>query len=417
MKKNEKLNKWLWKWHFIAGIISLPFIVILSITGLIYLFKDDFEASKNKQVKEVVIENTLISYQQQWDIANKNATKKPNSMVVPQDKNHATEFISGRFGGKSSIFINPHNGKVTGKINPKGTFMHKVRKLHGELLMGKWGTKIVELIASWMVVLIITGLYVWWPSRGWSLKGFFIPRTNIDRRTFFRDLHAISGFWISVLLLMTLAGGFPWTDVFGENFKWVQKTTNTGYPTTWEGKQLESKINGQPLTLDQIVEISKKQNLLGEVTIRFPKSSKGVFSIENQLFSNQEAQKMIHLDQYSGKILLTHDWSDVGVLMRGRMWFMAFHQGQFGKWNWWLMAFTAFVLAIMSISAIISYLLRKRKESWGVPKVPSTFKVGYAIIFILALLSVIFPLFGISLVLILSIEYLRKKKKNYQLKT
>lgn len=417
MKKNENLNKWLWKWHFIAGLISLPFVILLSVTGLIYLFKDDFEAGKQKHIKEVVIQGNSISFQQQLEIANKSAIKKPNSMILPSITNQATEFISGKFGGKSSLYVDPYGGDVTGEIISRNTFMHKIRKLHGELLMGKWGTKIVELIGSWMVVLIITGLYVWWPSKGLKLKGFLIPRANIDRRTFFRDLHAISGFWVSILLLMTLAGGFPWTDVFGGNFKWVQKVTNTGYPTTWNGKQLKSEIKSNPLTLDQMVTIVEKQNLTGKVTIQFPKNQEGVFSISNELFSNQQAQVMIHFDQYSGKQLLKHNWKNVGVLMRGRMWLMAFHQGQFGKWNWWLMIFTAFILTALSISAVTAYLLRKRKESWGVPKVPAKFKVGYGIIGILVLLSIIFPLFGLSLVLIILIEYFRKKKNNYQLKT
>jgi uncharacterized iron-regulated membrane protein len=230
-------------------------------------------------------------------------------------------------------------------------------------------------------------------------------------------LHAVSGFWLSILLLIVLAGGLPWTDVFGSNFKWLQDVTNTGYPSTWDGKQLQSEVTDQPLTLDQMVFIAKEQNLLGTVTIDFPKNPTGIFSVSNELFSNQQDQKMIHFDQYSGKQLLKLKWDEVGSLMRGRMWVMAFHQGQFGKWNWLLMIFVALILAIMSISAIASYLLRKQKESWGIPKVPVKFKVGYGIITIILLLAIIFPLFGISLVLILVIEYLRKKKNHYQLNT
>ncbi|MBQ4805597.1 PepSY domain-containing protein [Aquimarina sp. MMG015] len=410
MKKNSKLNKWLWKWHFIAGLISLPFILILSITGIIYLFKSDYETPRQKHIKEVVITDSPISLQEQWKIANETAIKKPNSMVISKSLNHATEFVSGRFGGKSSLFINPYLGTVSGEIIAKQTNMHTVRKLHGELLMGKFGTKIIELIASWMIVLILTGLYVWWPERGWKLKGYFIPRTNLDRRTFYRDIHSISGFWISILLVMILLGGFPWTDVFGENFKNVQKLTNTGYPTTWRGHQLKSNITGTPLTLDQMVQKAKTIKLPGEVTVSFPKGPKGVFSVSNFNPSDLNTQQKIHFDQYSGEPILKLTWKDVGVLMRARMWFMAFHQGQFGIVNWWLILLTAITLTIMSVSAILSYLLRKRKKSWGVPKVPSSFKVGYGIIILLILLSLVFPLFGASLLLILGMEYLRKKQ-------
>ncbi|WP_280936736.1 PepSY-associated TM helix domain-containing protein [Aquimarina sp. 2201CG14-23] len=408
MKKKSTLHIWLWKWHFVAGLISLPFVLILSITGTIYLFKSDYETPRQKHIKEVVVQGSPISLQEQWEIANTNAIKKPNSIIIRSSPNQATQFVSGKFGGKSSLFINPYNGEVSGEIIDKKTDMYTVRKLHGELLMGTFGTKIIELVASWMIVLIITGLYIWWPSSTWKIRGYFIPRTNHDRRTFYRDLHAISGFWISILLLMILAGGFPWTDVFGENFKKLQKVTNTGYPSTWQGNQLQSSINENPLTLDQMVEQVKMLQLPGQVTLSFPKGPKGVYSVSNLNPSDLSSQQKIHFDQYSGKTILHHTWKDVGILMRGRMWFMAFHQGQFGIWNWGLMLFTAITLNIMSLSAILSYAYRKRKKSWGVPKVPATFKVGYGIMVLLAILAIVFPLFGISLLLIIGIEYFRK---------
>ncbi len=408
MKKKSKLNSWLWKWHFIAGLISLPFVLILSITGTIYLFKSDYETPKQKNIKEVTVQGTPILLQEQWRIANNNALKKPNSVILSTSPNQATEFVSGRFGDKSSLFVNPYTGIVSGEIISKKTNMHTVRKLHGELLMDKFGTKIVELIASWMIVLIITGLYVWWPKRGWKLKGYFIPRTNIDRRTFYRDIHAILGFWISILLLMILAGGFPWTDIFGQNFKTIQKLTNTGYPSTWEGNQLQSNLSGNPLTLDQIVAKAKTLQLPGTVTLSFPKDPKGVFSVSNFNPSDLSSQQKIHFDQYSGETILKHTWKDVGILMRVRMWFMAFHQGEFGAWNWWLMLCTTIALTVLSISALVSYILRKRKRKLGVPKVPAAFKVGYGIIILIGILSIIFPLFGAGLLIILAIEYIRK---------
>ncbi|GGX31477.1 PepSY-associated TM helix domain-containing protein [Aquimarina muelleri] len=411
MKKNEKLNKWLWKWHFIAGLISLPFILILSITGAIYLFKGDYEKNKQKHIKEITIQDTKVSFQKQWEIANANAIKKPNSMVVSTSKNQATEFVSGRFGNKSSLFVNPYSGKVSGEIITKDTNMFKVRKLHGELLTGKFGTKIIELIASWMVVLILTGLYVWWPTRGWKIKGLFIPRIKEGKRTFFRDLHAISGFWFSGLLILILAGGLPWTDAFGESFKQIQKITNTGYPDTWQGHHLKSQIAGDALTLDQMVAKAENLQLPGVVTIDFPKDQKGVFSVYNTNPSNLNTQKKIHFDAYTGKQILSNNWDDVGVLMRGRMWVMAFHQGEFGVWNWWLMLCTTITLTIMSISALLSYTMRKRKGNWGTPKVPTSFTVGYGIIIVLVILTLVFPLFGVSLLFIIGIEYLLNKNK------
>ncbi|MDO6517767.1 PepSY-associated TM helix domain-containing protein [Zobellia uliginosa] len=414
MKKNKLLNQWLWRWHFIAGLISLPFIVVLSITGGIYLFKDKYEKPIQEPITTVEAIGTPISYQKQWELANARMEKKPNAMVVPMNPDQATEFVSGRFSHKTSLFVDPYRAKVSGTVKANEGLMYKVRKLHGELLMGSFGTKVVELVASWLVVLILTGVYVFWPTRNQGLKAFFIPRVKEGKRIFFRDVHAISGFWISGLLLLVLAGAFPWTDVVGSNFKWVQDVTQTGYPNTWMGIGLKSETGTKKVSLDDMVETAKALELPGTVSIGFPKSETGVYSISNTYYSDLEKQVKYHYDQFSGEPVLKQTWADVGVLMRGRMWVMAFHQGQFGAWNWYLMLLVALLLAVMGISALVSYSLRKRKGHWGIPKVSKNFNAGYGVVIALIFMGVLFPLFGLSLLLIWMVSqvkvYFRKKR-------
>ncbi|MCD8433706.1 PepSY domain-containing protein [Tenacibaculum dicentrarchi] len=406
--KNRKLNQWLWKWHFIAGLVSLPFILVLSITGAIYLFNPDVESKEVAKIQDVEnLHKTPISYQQQWENAKEKLKKKPSSMVINDNPEKATEFVFGRFSHKTTVFVNQYTGEATGTFSPKDTWMYTVRKLHGELLGGKIGTKIIELIASWMVVLILTGIYIWWPFSS-GIKGVFTIRFKEGKRILFRDLHAVTGFWMSLLLLLVLAGGLPWTDVFGSNFKWVQKVTNTGFPKTWSGRGLISEVKEKRMTIEEMVAIANQQKLKGTVSIGLPKSAKSTFSVANKTFP-LTAQRKLHFDQYSGKLVKEHTWSDVGFLMRGRMWVMAFHQGQFGGWNWWLMFGVAIGLTIMTIAGLFSYLSRKQKGSWGVPKVSAQFKVGKFIVFILVLLGILLPMFGISILLILLFEQLSKK--------
>ena len=59
--------------------------------------------------------------------------------------------------------------------------------LHGELLIGEPGAIAVELAGAWAIVMIITGLYLWWP-RGAGVAGLLYP-TALRRR---QDLAARS---------------------------------------------------------------------------------------------------------------------------------------------------------------------------------------------------------------------------------
>jgi len=407
-KINNNIHPWIWKWHFIGGIISAPIVITLAITGIIYLFKDDYEAPTKQALNQIEQKTeNRISYQQQWELAKNEWKKVPSGIVLPKSDDECTEFISGRFSHKSNLYIDPYSKKVTGVININETDMHKVQKLHGELLLGSYGTKVVELVASWMVVLIITGLFLFWP-RGRGLKGFFTVRINQGKRIIYRDIHALSGFWFSLLLLLVLAGGLPWTDVFGNNFKWVQEKTNTGFPLTWEGRTLKSNPVGEAMSLDEVISTASELKLAGSTIIDLPQSPTGVFSIYNET-NELSKMKKIHIDQYSGEILVRHNWSDVGILMKARLWVMAFHQGEFGLWNWYLMIFIATGLLILSVSAIISYFYRKQLETLEIPKVPDNFSLSIALIMTIIVLGILLPLFGLSIVIIFLLSKLKRK--------
>lgn len=392
---------WIWKWHLIGGLVSMPVILILSITGIIYLFKDNYEKPLYEKLKRVEVTENRISFQEQWKLAKENWEKTPTSLTVSSTLNEATQFVSGKFSHKSSLFIDPFSGKVTGKITLQSTDMHKVRKLHGELLTGSFGTKIIELVGSWMVVLIFSGLYLFWP-RERGIKGIFIARRNVSRRVFFRDLHGIVGFWFSLVILLILAGGMPWTDVFGGGFKWIAKKTETGFPPTWNGHSFVSEINGEPISLDEMVLKAKKLDLSGVVSIHLPQSDSGIYSVSNEV-STLWDKRMIHFDQYSGQELYSHTGKDIGILMKIRLWTMAFHQGQFGTWNVLLVLITALGLLVLSTLAICSYFLRKKKGSWSIPST-SFPKVNKVLIFGICIIGVLLPLFGFSIVIIYLID-------------
>jgi len=408
MKKN--IYNWIWKWHFIAGLFSLPIVLILSITGITYLFKDDYEKVKYEEITKVKPTEESISNQKQWLIVQSLWDKTPDAIVLNKNREESTEFTSGMFSHKSRFFLNQYSGEEKGRIDLKKTDMHKVRKLHGELLLGSFGTKIVELVASWMVVLIITGIYLFWP-RGRGIKGFFQIRTNQSKRIIFRDLHAVTGFWFSALLLLILAGGLPWTDIFGSGYKWVQDSTNAGFPKTWNSRSLQSIPSGDPLSLDYFVNIAKELNLSGEVSVHLPQSPKSVFSISNQTVELSK-MKMLHFDQYSGELIKSHTWEDIGLMMKTRLWVMAFHQGEFGTWNFILVLLTAFALLTMSLAGLFSYFHRKPKGSWGVPNSPRDVNFGIGLIALICILGVFLPLFGLSIVILFLTFFVKSKTTN-----
>ena len=106
---------------------------------------------------------------------------------------------------------------------------------------------------------------------------------------------------------------------------------------------------------------------------------------------------------------MSHSWEDVGVLIKARLWVMAFHQGEFGLWNWYLMIFVALGLLVLSVSAIFSYFFRKQPKNFGVPKVPDNLSPSMALVLIIVILGIALPLFGLSVAVLFILSKFKQK--------
>ena len=61
------LYQTVWRWHFYAGLIFLPFLLILAVTGGVYLFKPQIENHLYKDLYEVQAESKTVSPSVQFE--------------------------------------------------------------------------------------------------------------------------------------------------------------------------------------------------------------------------------------------------------------------------------------------------------------------------------------------------------------
>lgn len=402
---SSKLNQWCWRWHVIAGLCSLPFIMLLTITGILYLFKEDVNHYFYGHMQHIEAATTSpLSYQRQLETVVEATSRPIESITLSNYVSQATAFrLKGKGRSRHLIYINPYTGELLGEYKQQDTLMYKVRKLHGELLLNTPGTLIVELVASWFIVLLITGIVIWWPSHR-NIAGVLAVRFNRSKRIMWRDLHGVMSFWVALILLVVIAGAMPWTDIFGANLKQVQKITKTGYPKAWRSdKGIKSIVSDTPLPLDKTVAIVSQQQLKGIIEIKLPAAADSPIKITNRSFWLSD-QKVIYLDQYTGQVLTQLDWTDVGILMDLRQVFMRLHQGEYGRANWWILLIGCSIFLVANVASIVAYLKRKPTGRWGIPAKPESFKVGGIVIGLIALLAVVFPMFGLSLLLVILIQ-------------
>ncbi len=51
----------------------------------------------------------------------------------------------------------------------------------------------MELAASWPLVMILSGLYLWWPRGVSGFGGVLYPSLGNGKRLFWGDIHAVAG--------------------------------------------------------------------------------------------------------------------------------------------------------------------------------------------------------------------------------
>ena len=66
----------------------------------------------------------------------------------------------------------------------------------------KLSATVVELVTCWTIVLVISGVYLWWPRRRERVWGTFLPRLRRHPYVALRDLHAVSGFYVAAVALV-----------------------------------------------------------------------------------------------------------------------------------------------------------------------------------------------------------------------
>jgi uncharacterized iron-regulated membrane protein len=209
-----------WRWHFYAGIFCIPFVVVLAISGAIYLFKAEFEgwAERSYDRLEQGGDDALASAQISAALAAVPGSTF-ESYELPAAPEAAARVLLRSEAGSRRVYVDPTSLAILGSVSERDRFMKQIFRLHGELLMGNRGSNLVELAACWTIVMVLTGLVLWWPRQRRGLAGVVWPRLHGGRRLFWRDMHAVTGVWISLVTLALLFSGLPWAKFWGDSFK------------------------------------------------------------------------------------------------------------------------------------------------------------------------------------------------------
>lgn len=465
--KAASVYRVMWRWHFYAGLLVSPILIVTAVTGAIYAFKDEIEdltqarllvvapagerQPLSKQVAAAAaafpqgrVENVDLPADPARSTRVMVALPKPKtealpgeSPVEPKPKEKAAAEASyadakpapaaddvkattvktaaaapkGMGGSEGverrAVFVNPYTAEVLGSRGPADNwFFELVLSIHRRLYAGNVGRMVVEFSTSWTIILLLTGVYLWWPRGAKTSWGVWLLRLRAKPYVVLRDLHAVPAALISPVAIVIVFTGLFWTQLWGTGFKYFQGPIPQGAGVSTLVAGGKSGATPETVSLDAVAALGAKAWPGDDLFINLPSKPTGVFQINARPEIGPTFSGRMEVDRYSGAVLKQVEAADLPILTRFRTWVYPLHVGSVFGITTKILAFVASsILAMLTITGVWMWWQRRPAGRTGFPRKPE----GTIPLWLWGSLvgcSLFFPAVGLSILVFMLVETL-----------
>jgi uncharacterized iron-regulated membrane protein len=359
------IHRWL---GFTTGLV----VFMVSITGCIFCFQDEIQDALYSW-RKVAIENK--DYVRPSILKNTAFAKYPGATATYiyyfGNNRPAAVLADVPKLGLTYVYINPYNGKILHAEGLKENFFTEVEYIHLYLLLpAKAGRLVVGISVIIFVILMVTGIVLWWPKRKTDRKRSFTIKWNGRWRRVNYDLHNVLGFYTTAIVLVLAITGLSMAFEVVE--RGIYQTANLG--RQYAGEKLYPNS-------DSLLKRSKSQPVIDRAFSLATNMSAGaqMFLIadnpgKRETINITAYRKSLHygysdfyfFDRYSGKLLkyLPDSKKSTGLKLNDLN--FDIHVGQllgiYGK----IMAFLASLIsASLPVTGFIIWLGKRKKKKQG----------------------------------------------------
>lgn len=218
------MSKKIWFYtHWLLGLVAGTVLIVVGVTGAVLSFEKEIMQLINQKSYFVEVpsqerlspEALLNAFKEKIPDARINSMTlssdpKASALIVIQDPN-ATQSANGG-GGRSTVthFINPYTGEILPQVEGR-VFFRWMLDLHRRLMAGQVGKQIVAASTVALIILSLTGLYLYWGSIRKSLKSSLSVNFRAKGRGFLYKLHSASALWMFPFLILVSLTGLYWS--------------------------------------------------------------------------------------------------------------------------------------------------------------------------------------------------------------
>lgn len=261
---------------------------------------------------------------------------QPLSLFSPQSVVGQGVYVARLYGAGVEVFLDPGTGDLLGTRKEADSLVQWLTSLHVNLLAEEFGFTAVGIGGILLLIVTLTGCYLWYPFVRHLALAFKIRRT---RGTFLfnYDLHKVFGIVSSPLLaLITLTGvlfvfyNFASHAIYG---LFLQRAPAQLYP---DKKSLKSRPGaGARATLAEYIRLAEQELIPGarvtyiDPPLRADETVKLCLRLPES--PHPWGRSFVYLDQYSRQVVWMRSERQMSRADSVRInWIMPLHDGSYG---------------------------------------------------------------------------------------
>jgi uncharacterized iron-regulated membrane protein len=421
-----------WRIHFWAALIASPFALAAALTGILYIFTPQIEAVLYASLDRVVpggemrplddavaaaisaaptgwlLHSVIPAYGASDTVK---VTFAPAAVRQSRTEGHqhgpaaAQATTRPTFGLPAHaivISVNPYTGKVTGSLADQERFGTWAKKLHSRLLQNENWRWMIELAASWLMVMLLTGIYLWWPRGGQRA----LPQSEARGRIAWKQWHSILGVALAGISFVMLATGLTWSKYAGGQIRSLRDAVGQAPPRIPSGLVSTVHADSRPMTWQTAWDAARHQAPDTPLQLTPPHDQHGVWRIGATDRGQPEKRFDLVLDAYTGKTLYYAGWDKQTAFGKATAIGIPFHRGELGWWNQALLLLFGLGVLFSLVSGWMMFFKRRRSGLLGLPPLlPGAWKsapVGAWIAAVLMCLTM--PLLALSAAIVVVAE-------------
>lgn len=324
--------------HRWLGLISGLVVLILSVTGVLFVFQYEFTDYFRKELKYLEeVHEQRLPLRELTDVAVDGFGTGPLYSGIVTYRDPAQSWSAFQYKAQKSwsyfgsiqeyrsMYLNQYSGEVIGIVDEEKDFFQIVKGIHWSLLLA---TPIGQPIVVWstviFLVLLITGAVLWWPKK-WNKKHLKKSLTldfGLKWKRINYDLHNVLGFWSLLLAFVIGFTGLYWMFPFAKKTLYFIGTGEYRLPDA----QTEVPISSMPteiLTIDftgenDPLEIAYRQAWAEypdahSISFQLPDSSDSGGVITSTIRADNDTyyeRSMMYFNQFTGEVVANFPYGD-----------------------------------------------------------------------------------------------------------